>query len=103
MYILDIIIHSNLSNRNFQDADIEENSEDSSCEDDRVVEVDVKLEAEEGNVKNPRERWSMVWNYFDTLPIGSDGRERAKCKKCGRRYICETKNGTGSLRKHIKN
>lgn len=48
-----------------------------------------------------RERWSKVWKFFQRLPIGSDGRERAQCKRCLKRYICETKNGTGSLRNHI--
>lgn len=71
-----------------------------------MVEVEVKvegdLEEEEANVKMERERWSGVWKFFERLPIGSDGREMAKCKRCSKKYICETKNGTGSLRTHIK-
>ena len=68
-----------------------------------VVEVDVKVEGEEANTKVERERWSVVWNYFKRLPIGSDGRERAECMRCSKRYISETKTGTGSLKNHIKN
>ncbi|KAL7585178.1 zinc finger BED domain-containing protein RICESLEEPER 2-like [Lactuca sativa] len=65
------------------------------------MEVDVKVEGEEDHVKMERERWSEVWKYYTRLPIGTDGRERAECDRCKKRYIYETKNGTGSLRNHI--
>ncbi|KAL7584678.1 zinc finger BED domain-containing protein RICESLEEPER 2-like [Lactuca sativa] len=74
-----------------QDVDLEEDDID-------VVDVDVKIEGEEVHVKSERERWSKVWRFFERLPIGNDGNERAKCKRCSKRYICETKTGTGSLR-----
>ncbi|CAI9261342.1 unnamed protein product [Lactuca saligna] len=79
-----------------QDVELEEEADDID-----VVEVDVKVEGEEDHVKMERERWSKVWKYYTRLPIGADGRERAECDKCKKRYICETKNGTGSLRNHI--
>ncbi|CAI9302537.1 unnamed protein product [Lactuca saligna] len=44
-----------------------------------VLEVDVKVEGEEGNITMERERWSKVWKFFQRLPIGFDGRERAQC------------------------
>nr|KAJ0207743.1 hypothetical protein LSAT_V11C500259970 [Lactuca sativa] len=79
-----------------QDAELEEDIDGID-----VLEVDVKVEGEEGNITMERERWSKVWKFFQRLPIGSDGRERAQCKRCSKKYICETKNGTGSLRNHI--
>jgi hypothetical protein len=88
----------------FKDVDLEEESDDSldgEEADNNIVDVDVKIEGEEA-VKVERERWSEVWKYFVRLPIGPDGRERAKCKKCPKGYICETRNGTGSLRTHVK-
>ncbi|CAI9272050.1 unnamed protein product [Lactuca saligna] len=54
------------------DVDLEEDDID-------VVDVDVKIEGEEVHVKSERERWSKVWKFFERLPIGNDGRERAKC------------------------
>ncbi|CAI9277038.1 unnamed protein product [Lactuca saligna] len=74
-----------------QDVDLEEDDID-------VVHVDVKIEGEEVHVKSKRERWSKVWKFLERLPIGNDGRERAKCKRCSKRYIYETTTGTGSLR-----
>ncbi|CAH1432736.1 unnamed protein product [Lactuca virosa] len=79
-----------------QDVELEEEADDID-----VVEVDVKVEGEEDHVKMERERWSEVWKYYTRLPIGTDSREMAKCDKCKKRYICETKNGTGCLRNHI--
>ncbi|CAI9293329.1 unnamed protein product [Lactuca saligna] len=69
-----------------QDAELEEDIDGID-----VLEVDVKVEGEEGNITMERERWSKVWKFFQRLPIGSDGRERAQCSlrnhinKCPRR------------------
>nr|KAJ0189405.1 hypothetical protein LSAT_V11C800448810 [Lactuca sativa] len=78
-----------------QDVELEES------DDIDVVEIDVKIEGEEEDVKMERERWSEVWKFFTRLPISKDGRERAECNQCKKRYICETRTGTGSMRKHI--
>ncbi|KAI0489235.1 hypothetical protein KFK09_029077 [Dendrobium nobile] len=37
------------------------------------------------------------------LPVGNDGKQRCKCKKCGSTYLSDSKNGTGNLRRHIQN
>ncbi|CAH1453354.1 unnamed protein product [Lactuca virosa] len=80
-----------------QDVELEEEADDID-----VVEVDVKVDGEEDRVKMERERWSEVWNYYTRLPIGTDGRERAECDKCKKRYICETKNGTGDKELYLQ-
>ncbi|XP_043694218.1 zinc finger BED domain-containing protein RICESLEEPER 2-like [Telopea speciosissima] len=51
-----------------------------------------------------RKRRSIVWEEFEILQGKgfSDGKERAKCNRCGQIYKADsTTNGTGTLRRHI--
>ena len=49
--------------------------------------------------KRMRCRTSSVWSNFEILPKGSDGKERAKCKKC-QNYFVASSSGTTSLLHH---
>ena len=44
-------------------------------------------------------RTSSVWWDFEILPKGSDGQERAMCKKCQNSFVAGS-NGTTSLLRH---
>ncbi|KAI9156677.1 hypothetical protein LWI28_010450 [Acer negundo] len=45
---------------------------------------------------------SKVWEVFVKLPRSSDGRERNKCKLCGKVYLCERILATGNMKRHLK-
>ncbi|KAK1572245.1 hypothetical protein Q3G72_029553 [Acer saccharum] len=46
---------------------------------------------------------SEVWEVFVKLPRSSDGRERNKCKLCGKVYLCESiLAATGNMKRHLK-
>ena len=49
--------------------------------------------------KRMRCRTSSVWSDFEILPIGSDVKERAMCKKCQNSFVADS-NGTTSLLRH---
>ncbi|KAK9988032.1 hypothetical protein SO802_028271 [Lithocarpus litseifolius] len=49
--------------------------------------------------KRMRCRTSSVWSDFEILPKGSDGKERAKCKKCQNTFVAGS-SGTTSLLRH---
>ncbi|KAJ1400145.1 Zinc finger, BED-type [Sesbania bispinosa] len=52
--------------------------------------------------KRVRNTSSSVWNYFHKVIVGSDGKERAQCKACGREYVSGgNKYGTSTLLRHI--
>ena len=88
-------------------------------DDDDVVEVD--QEVVDNNPKRGRKRrlTSQVWQYFEMIKPkvvkaketidgikSSDAKEaepkqRCKCKKCGTKFICDSKYGTGNLKRHI--
>ena len=51
--------------------------------------------------KRKRKFTSQVWMFFDKLKEKSmDGKQRCKCKKCDAIFICESKYGTGNLKRH---
>ncbi|XP_043705394.1 zinc finger BED domain-containing protein RICESLEEPER 2-like [Telopea speciosissima] len=59
-----------------------------------------------GITMRKRKRTSIVWKEFIQIPKekNPDGRQRAKCKACGNIYLADSDiNGTGSLRRHLKN
>jgi len=71
-----------------------------------ALEADVEPEA---NSKNPtviskrkRKHTSVVWNQFERLPMGADQELKAKYKECGVVYMANSKNGTGSMRRHME-
>ena len=49
--------------------------------------------------KRMRCRTFSVWSDFEILPKGSDGKERAKCKKCQNSFVASS-SGTTSLLCH---
>ncbi|KAJ1411949.1 Zinc finger, BED-type [Sesbania bispinosa] len=52
--------------------------------------------------KRARNTSSSVWNYFDKVAVGSDGKERAQCKSCGKEYVSGgNKYETSTLLRHI--
>uniref|UniRef100_A0A2N9GLN0 BED-type domain-containing protein n=1 Tax=Fagus sylvatica TaxID=28930 RepID=A0A2N9GLN0_FAGSY len=52
-------------------------------------------------LKKMKKTTSVVWDDFKKLPIGLDGRSRAKCKWCGKTYGSESSNGTKNMLRHI--
>ena len=70
-----------------------------------VDEESTQLEGDSKGVKGKRRRklTSEVWAHFDILPVGADMKQRAKCKSCGTVYMCDSKYGTGNLRRHMQN
>lgn len=40
--------------------------------------------------------------FFLKIGIGKDGKEKCKCKTCGKKYTCVSKSGTSHLGRHIR-
>ncbi|PKU73906.1 alcohol dehydrogenase [Dendrobium catenatum] len=82
---------------------------DVECDSDEYNNVDVGdvgdnvVKNEENNKKKKMRLTSTVWGHYEMLPVGNDGKQRCKCKKCGATYLSDSKNGTGNLRHHIEN
>ncbi|XP_057981190.1 zinc finger BED domain-containing protein RICESLEEPER 3-like [Malania oleifera] len=56
------------------------------------------------NKKRQRRKTSTAWDEFYLLPIDVDGKQKAKCKKCGAEYVANAStHGTANLRRHINN
>ncbi|XP_057975215.1 zinc finger BED domain-containing protein RICESLEEPER 2-like [Malania oleifera] len=54
--------------------------------------------------KRQRRKTSVAWDEFYLLPIDVDGKQKAKCKKCGAEYVTNAStHGTANLRRHINN
>ncbi|KAI0510486.1 hypothetical protein KFK09_011088 [Dendrobium nobile] len=84
---------------------IQQNDED-RIEDNVVEGLDASDDAcDDGSVviKKRRRMTSKVWGHFEMLPNPTDGKQRCKCKRCGAQYLCDSKNGTGNLRRHLQN
>ncbi|CAB4263761.1 unnamed protein product [Prunus armeniaca] len=52
--------------------------------------------------KRRRKLTSAVWTQFEILPIDENNEQRAKCMKCGQKYLCDSRYGTGNLKRHIE-
>ena len=67
----------------------------------------IELEADEvqktkSKGKRPRKLTSPVWGFFEKIAEKSvDGLQICKCKYCGAIFICDSKYGTGNLKRHI--
>ncbi|GMN61386.1 hypothetical protein TIFTF001_030480 [Ficus carica] len=70
-------------------------------DDDKEEKLEVISEDATGKAKRKRRTTSIVWSHFDKLPLSEDKRIRAKCKECGSVYLADSKNGTGSMRRHM--
>lgn len=62
----------------------------------------VNEEQREGS-KKCRRMSSSVWVNYDMLSNQPDGKQRCKCKKYGAVYLCDSKNRTSNLRRHMEN
>ncbi|CAL2228299.1 unnamed protein product [Prunus armeniaca] len=51
--------------------------------------------------KRRRKLTSHVWTQFEILPVDPDNKLYAKCMKCGHKYLCDSKYGTGNLKRHL--
>ncbi|KAF2317171.1 hypothetical protein GH714_014165 [Hevea brasiliensis] len=58
---------------------------------DDVVEITSDVGAKKTTGKRKRKLKSLVWAFFEMLPIGDDKKRRCKCKKCGVVYLAESK------------
>lgn len=52
--------------------------------------------------KRRRKLTSAVWTQFEILPIDENNEQRAKCMKCGQKYLCDSRYGIGNLKRHIE-
>lgn len=51
--------------------------------------------------KRRRKLTSNVWSKFEVLPLDADKKQRAKCLRCGIVYLCDSRYGTGNLKRHM--
>ena len=63
--------------------------------------IDESHEIIEPQTKKAKTLTSDVWNFFVKLGLGKDGKEKCKCKACGKEYTCASKSGTSHLARHI--
>ena len=58
------------------------------------------LDFEQPDGKRTRANTSSVWKYFTKIGLEEDGKERAKCNSCGRKYVIGGNSGTSHLTRH---
>ena len=63
--------------------------------------VDESHETIEPQIKRAKTLTSNVWNYFMKIGVGKDGKEKCKCKACGKECTCSSKSGTSHLAHRI--
>ena len=63
--------------------------------------VDESHETIEPQTKRAKTLTSNVWKCFVKIGVGKDGKEKCKCKACGKEYTCASKSGTSRLARHI--
>ena len=63
--------------------------------------VDESQETIEPHTKRAKTLTSNVWNCFVKIGVGKDGKEKCKCKACGKEYTYASKSGTSHLARHI--
>ncbi|CAL8174321.1 unnamed protein product [Prunus armeniaca] len=51
--------------------------------------------------KRRRKITSHLWTQFEILHVDPDNKLYAKCVKCGHKYLCDSKYGTGNLKRHL--
>ncbi|CAL9008221.1 unnamed protein product [Prunus brigantina] len=51
--------------------------------------------------KRRRKLTSHVWTQFEILLVDPNNKLYAKCMKCGHKYLCDSKYGTGNLKRHL--
>ena len=57
---------------------------------------------ENTSVKKKRRLVYGIWKDFAMIPSKPGEPLYCECKKCGRRYLAGSRNGTGNLRRHLK-
>jgi len=62
----------------------------------------VKLRESSSSKKTEKSRTSDVWKYFTRIGAGDDGKERAKCNGCKKKYVIGSQNGTSHLKRHME-
>ena len=63
--------------------------------------VDESHDTIEPQTKKAKALTSDVLNFFVKIGVGNDGKEKCKCKACGKEYTCASKSGTSHLARHI--
>ncbi|GMN48589.1 hypothetical protein TIFTF001_017777 [Ficus carica] len=100
-----LLSHAIASGRaSYHHVDIRDKSlltKDVPIDEDKEEELEVISKDATGKAKRKRRTTSIVWSHFDKLPLSEDKRLRAKCKECGSVYLANSKNGTGSMRRHM--
>lgn len=93
-------IEVNLESQNIASLDTRDDNDDVE-----LLDEVQQNERDKSCVKGKRKRktTSEVWTFFDRLIEKTvDGKQRCKCKKCGASFICDSKYGTGNLKRHIQ-
>ena len=55
----------------------------------------------QSQTKKAKTLTSNVWNYFVKIRVSKDGKEKCKCRACGKEYSCASILGTSHLSRHI--
>ena len=55
----------------------------------------------QSQAKKAKTLTSNVWNYFVKIWVSKDGKEKCKCRVCGKEYSCASRLGTSHLSRHI--
>ena len=55
----------------------------------------------EPKTKKAKALTSNVWNFFVKIGVDKDGKEKCKCKACGKEYTCASKLRTSHISRHI--
>ncbi|GMN36875.1 hypothetical protein TIFTF001_006373 [Ficus carica] len=74
---------------------------DVPIDEDEEKELEVISEDPTGKAKCKRRTTFIVWSHFVKLLLSEDKRLREKCKECGSVYLADSKNGTGSMWRHM--
>ena len=62
----------------------------------------VKLRESSSSKKTEKSRTSDVWKYFTRIGASDDGKHRAKCNGCNKKYVIGSQNGTSHLKRHME-
>ena len=77
---------------------IDENEDKSSHE-----EMQSQFVEPSGSSKRPRSLRSKVWQFFTNIGVCDDGKTKATCNACGKKYVIGGKtHGTSKLKCHLK-
>ena len=84
-----------------QESNVNEDHSDDDLNQDPLEPIQSEI-PENTSVKKKRRLVSGIWKDFAMIPSKPGEPLYCECKKCGRRYLACSRNGTGNLRHHLK-